>query len=104
MNIGVLQGYVISPLLLNVVLDIAMRRATTSGCSITWDMLACLDDIDYADDICRLSHSLTDMTTKVESIVNSAADAGLRVSVKKAKSLRINSGIRRIFRIQDTVI
>lgn len=41
-----------------IVLDSAMSRATREGCGIQWVLQARLKDIDYADDICLLSHSL----------------------------------------------
>lgn len=85
------QGCVLSPLLFNVVLDIVLSHSMTKQHGIKWGLYDNLDDLDYADDVCLLSHRFSDMQAKIELFAERAAKAGLQVNINKTKSMRVNS-------------
>lgn len=86
---GVRQGCVLSPLLFNIVLDVIMQQATTSRNGIVWGLVDRLEDLDYADDICLLTHSHAGMEHKLRNIVDHALTAGLKINIGKTKIMRI---------------
>lgn len=49
------QGWLLSPVLFNIALDWAMNAVKKYRKGITWGLFDTLEDIDHADDICRLS-------------------------------------------------
>ena len=56
---GVRQGCILSSVLFLIVLDDIISVALSSQsrrCGIQWDMMAFLQHLDYADDICLMSH------------------------------------------------
>ena len=48
-----------------------------------------LQHLDYADDICLLSHSVLDAANMLYSLQNEAAYFGLKINSGKAKSMSI---------------
>jgi hypothetical protein len=57
---GVRQGCLLSSLLFLLLMDKVMRAATAGSVrGITWKLTQTLEDLDYADDICLLSHVCT---------------------------------------------
>jgi len=48
-----------------------------------------LCDLDYADDICLLSHSLTAIKRKLDRLATNAAAVGLKINLSKTKLMRI---------------
>lgn len=87
---GVRQGCVLSPLLFNCVLDVIMHRATRHRSGITWGLQGRLEDLDYADDICLLTHTFSDMQSKLSLVQEIASYAGLKINIGKTKVMRIN--------------
>lgn len=86
---GVKQGCPLSPLLFNLVLDSVMRKTDNPAGGITWGLQGRLEDLDYADDICLLSHRFCDMEEKLGRLVEEAARVGLKINVRKTKSMRV---------------
>lgn len=54
-NMGVKQGYILSPLLFNLVLDAVLRKSNIEERDIRWKLTNRLEDLDYADNSCLLS-------------------------------------------------
>jgi len=48
---------VLSPLLFSVTLDYVMSKVSRESEGIRWGILGKLTDLDYADDMCLLTHS-----------------------------------------------
>lgn len=89
--VGVRQGCVLSPLLFNIVLDVVMKTATNATKGISWGLLGQLGDLEYADDICLLSHRHSDMSANIKKLEKAVSNAGLKINKGKTKSMRINA-------------
>ncbi|KAI8115934.1 LINE-1 reverse transcriptase like protein [Lucilia cuprina] len=100
-NVGVRQGCPLSPLLFNVVIDRIMARVTSIPRGITWRLNGRLEDLDYADDICLLSHKFDDMQSKLNDMESEAALCGLRINIPKTKAMRINATNTSNFTLQQ---
>lgn len=86
---GVRQGCLLSPLLFLIVLDGIMIRANKNKRrGIEWGLSEILDDLDYADDLCLLSHRCADMQAKIDDLKQEAAAAGLKINTGKTKEMR----------------
>lgn len=49
---GIKHGCILSPILLNIVLDDVMKKVTSGNNGIKWSLNSFFEDLDYADDIC----------------------------------------------------
>jgi len=65
---GVKRGCTLSPLLFNVTLDYVMSKVSRESEGIRWGIWDKLTDLDYADDICLLTHSTQTMQKKLERL------------------------------------
>ena len=63
---GVKQGCVLFPLLFNIVLHTALRKANDTQRGIRWTLTDRLEDLDYADYICLLAHTFNNIRTKLQ--------------------------------------
>ena len=87
---GVKQGCTLSPLLLfKVTLDYVMSKVSKESEGIRWGIWGKLTDLDYADNICLLTHSTRTMQKMLERLGKEAANAGLKINVQKTKEMRI---------------
>jgi hypothetical protein len=86
---GVKQGCPLSPLLFNVALDYVMAKVCKESEGIRWGMWDKLMDLDYADEICLLTHSTRTMQKVLERLEKESAKVGLKINVKKTKEMRI---------------
>jgi hypothetical protein len=75
------QGCLLSPLLFLVVLD-KVLRATLDGKArgMRWKLTETLEDLDYADDICLLSHSQAHLQSKLSNLCYESKKAGLEIN------------------------
>lgn len=90
---GVKQGDILSPFLFLLMLDYILRNVRNRPRGIQWNTFQRLDDLDYADDIVFMTHSLRDMRELLERLVAFAADVGLKINVGKTKVMVINPAI-----------
>lgn len=68
-----------------------MSEVCSKRRGITWSLSRQLEDLDYADDICLLSHKITDMQAKLEDLERTARNVRLEINIKKTKAMRINN-------------
>lgn len=93
-NVGVRQGCVLSPLLFILVLDEVIRKTNAEATDgIQWRLNQRLCDLDYADDICFMSHTLDGAKLKLRSLAQNAAAVGLKINMSKTKLLRLQTTI-----------
>jgi len=80
------QGCILSPTMFLIVNDAVMRNVNRDRRrSIQWGLVNRLEDLDFANDLCLLSESHGNMTTKLEDLTNKAEKAGLIINIKKIK-------------------
>jgi hypothetical protein len=70
-----------------------VMRATTKNKprGIVWTPNERLEDLDYADDACLLSHTHQDMQSKLNDLVQESAKVGLVINIKKTEEIRVNA-------------
>ena len=91
-NSGVRQGCILSPTLFLLAVDYIMKTVTENRkTGIQWTLMTQLEDLDYVDDICLLSHRLRDIQDKTTRLEETARKIGLKVNAKKTKVMRINN-------------
>ena len=59
---------------------------------LQWSLTQRLEDLDYADDLCLLTHRLADMKVKGERLQETGGQVGLKINIQKTKEMRI--GVR----------
>jgi hypothetical protein len=64
-----------------------VMRADTAGSvrGITWKLTQTLEDNDYADDICLLSHTFVHIQDKINYLKQESIKAGLKINIGKTK-------------------
>jgi hypothetical protein len=69
-----------------VVLD-KVQRASLDGKArgMCWKLTETLEDLDYADDICLLSHSQAHMQSKLNNLCCESKKAGLKINFFKTE-------------------
>jgi hypothetical protein len=70
-----------------------VMRAVTAGSvrGITWKLTQTLEDLDYANGICLLSHKFVHMQDKRNDLQQESTKAGLNINIGKTKEMRINA-------------
>ena len=91
---GVRQGCILSVLFLVVIGDIiqatiAQQHSLYKYSGLTWKMDSFLQHLDYANDICLLSHSVLDAANMLYSLENEAASFRLKINPVKTKKKKI---------------
>lgn len=101
---GVRQGCILSPLLFNIVLDVVMSEAMNADHGISFGLQNKLTDLDYADDICLLSHNFSQTQEMLNNIAKRALSAGLAININKTKSMRSNTNCSTNFQLDGIYI
>jgi hypothetical protein len=86
-EIGVTQGFVMSALLFNLVIDWVMRKTTEDAPrGIRWNISSTLEDLDFADDLALLSHTHHHLQEKTNRLSNFANQVGIDDQPDKNRS------------------
>jgi hypothetical protein len=89
---GVRPGCLLSPLLFLIVLDKVLRaRLDGKGRGILWKFTETLEYLNYADDICLLSHSQLHMQSQLNNLCYESKNAGLEFNFSMTEELRVNT-------------
>ncbi|XP_041349267.1 uncharacterized protein LOC121368594 [Gigantopelta aegis] len=91
-NTGVKQWCILSPFLFIIGIDWIMKNMEQSGRrGIQWTFTSMLEDLDFADDICLLSHRHIDIQAKTRDLATTAEKIGLKINIPKTKLMRMNT-------------
>ena len=89
---GVRQGCLLSPTIFLIVIDWIMRQSTADQkTGIQWTFMKQLEDLDFADDICLLSHKWQQAQEKLCRVAEEAKKTGLQINIGKTEVMRINN-------------
>ena len=88
---GVRQGCILSPIIFLLVIDDIMRKSIQRKRGLQWGLLNRLEELDYADDVCLLTHSFQHMKETLKELEIEAWKAGLKINSRKTKEMRLLS-------------
>jgi hypothetical protein len=80
-----------------LVLDGVLRRALDGKKrGLTWRLKESLDDMEYVDDICLVSHKYVHMQKKLDDLQEEFKKVGLQINPLKTEEIRVNTIINRV--------
>jgi len=81
-----------SPFIFVLVIDWVMRKTISDNRNgIQWTLTQHLEDLDFADDICLLSHTQQHAQSKLNRLSEEAKKTGLIINKKKTEVMRTNN-------------
>ena len=90
-KISVRQGCLLSPLQFLLVLDWVSKNVYEGKrLGLQRTLTQRLEDLDYADELCLLTHRLVHMKEKGERLQETGGQVGLKISIQKTKEMRID--------------
>jgi hypothetical protein len=87
---------------LNVILYVSALDGKKRG--LTWRLQESLEDKEYADDVCLVSHKYEHMCRKLEDLWKESKKAGLEINSSKTEAIRVNTTVKQRLRLnrEDT--
>ena len=85
-----------------MVIDWVGKTAYKEPKGIQWTLQTRLEDLDFAADICMLSHRYQDMQHQATSLEEIAKQTGFLINPQKTKTMRINT-IKQIRLLSETL-
>ncbi|XP_037959257.1 uncharacterized protein LOC119688656 [Teleopsis dalmanni] len=79
------QVCILSSLVFILVVDEEMRASLKDNKGIQWNSFMQLEDVEYADDVCLLSHNIRELQENIEAFRINAAVASLEINCNKTK-------------------
>ena len=101
---GVRQGCLLSLLLFLLVIDWVSRTPYSNLAVMQWTLTSRFDNLDFADDICTLSHCLQDSQHQATRLETTAKPTDLHINAQKTKSMRINANQTDNIKISNTEV
>ena len=97
-------SYILSPLLFLMVIAWVSKTSYKEPKSIQWTLQTILEDFDFADDICMLSHRQQDIQHQATNLEEITKQTGLLINPQKTKTMRINTTQTDKLTIKDTEV
>ena len=99
------QGCLLSPLIFLVVLDwVAKNAYEGKRWGLQWTLTQRLEDLDYADDLCLLTHRVVDMKEKGGRLHETGGQVGLKINIQKTKEMRIGVRQQELLELHEKAI
>jgi hypothetical protein len=85
-----------------LVLDGILRRALDGKKGgITWRLNESLEDMEYVDDICLISHKFKHMQRKLDDLWEESKKVGLAISSSKTEEMHVNTSVNQDLRLNS---
>jgi len=66
---------------------------------LTWRLQESLEDMEYADDVCLVSHKYEHMCRKLDDLWKESKKAGLEMNSSKTEEIRVNTTVKQRLRL-----
>ncbi len=80
------------------------RKSYNTPLGIKWTLQSCLEDLNFADDICQLSHRHEDSQKQAANLETTAKQVVLYINANKTKYLRVNANNLKKTKMRDAEI
>jgi len=61
---------------------------------LTWRLQELLEDMEYADDVCLVSHKYEHMQRKLDDLWKESKKASLEINSSKTEEIRVNTTVK----------
>jgi hypothetical protein len=68
---------------------------------ISWKLTQALEDLEYPDDVCLLSHKYDHMQSKLTDLHNISQKDGLEINYSKTEEIRINIKLKKYITLEN---
>jgi len=102
---GVRKFCLLSPLLFLLIMDGVLHRALDGKKRrLTWRLRESLEDLEYAYDVCLVSHKYEHMQRKLDDLWKESEKAGLVINSLKTEEIRVNTTVNQGLRLNGVDI
>jgi hypothetical protein len=71
---------------------------------ITWRLKESLVDMEYADDVCLVSHTYENMQRKLDDLWYKSKKAGLEINSSKTEGICVSTTVNQEFRLNGKIL